>query len=123
MRVVEMLLPGYWEPGQISWPGRRDPMLAIFNRAHMGQPGLVLDPIDCEGLISALSGGWYYPTGRDGQVSRDLPKKPCHPAEDHGDSFCYLLGRSSPEASEQFRNYKPPEVEMEFNPYTGKPYH
>lgn len=94
--VLERLVPGYWEPGQVSWPGRRDPMLAVFNRAAWGQSGILFDPVDCEGLISALSGGWYYPTGRDGQISRDLPKKPCHNAEDQGDSLCYLIGRMQP---------------------------
>ena len=100
-RVVESLIPGYWEPGQVSWPGRRDPMLAVFNRAIWGEPGLLLDPIDCEGLISALSGGWYYPTGRDGQISHDLPRKPNHPHEDYGDSLCYLIGRIAPSKSKE----------------------
>ena len=67
----------------------------------MGQRAYRTITIDCEGLISALSGGWYYPTGRDGQISHDLPRKPNHPHEDYGDSLCYLIGRIAPGKSKE----------------------
>lgn len=57
---------------------------------------LEVDPIDASGLVKALNGGWYYPTGSDGRVSRDKPKKPNHPHEDHGDALCYLLSGMAP---------------------------
>ena len=59
-----------------------------------------------------LSGGWYYPTGRDGQVSRDLPRKPCHSSEDHGDSLCYLIGRIAPDTPK----YAETRVRDQFDP-------
>jgi hypothetical protein len=67
-------------------------MLALFNRAWMGEMALQIDPIEARSLIRALNGGWYYQKDRYGNVARDLPKKN-HPDSDIGDSFCYLLSR------------------------------
>jgi hypothetical protein len=62
--------------------------------------------------MSALSGGWYYPTDRNGNVSRDQPKKPNHlnGAEDLGDSLCYLIGRIAPgQPKYTAPDWKPPD--------------
>src|SRR3990170_2746455 len=96
LRVMRAMLPGVYRPGPVSWPGRRDPMLSVLNRLAQGTAVLQLDPEECVGLIKALNGGWYYPTGPSGAVSRDLPKKPNHPHEDYGDAFCYLIEGMAP---------------------------
>ena len=93
--VLEELLPGFWEGGAVSWEGRKEPMLALFNRAVMGEPALEIDPVDGMPLIRALRGAWYYPKDRLGNVSRDLPKKN-QPHSDIGDGFCYFIGRIAP---------------------------
>lgn len=96
MLVVMEMLPGFWEPGAVSWDGRKGPMLSLLNQAINGDPVLQIDPVDGKPLIQALSGRWYYPKDRLGKVSKDLPKKPNHPWEDLGDSFCYWVGRVAP---------------------------
>lgn len=52
-------------------------------------------------MVRALNGGWHYPTGQDGKVTRDKPKKPNHPHEDYGDALCYLIAGMAPLAEEQ----------------------
>jgi hypothetical protein len=96
LRVMRQMLPGVYRPGPVTWPGRRDPMLAVFNRLAGGLPVLQLDGEACRPLIKALNGGWYYPTSPTGAVTRDLPKKPNHPHEDYGDAFCYLVEGMAP---------------------------
>ena len=94
---METLLPGFWEGGAVSWEGRKNPMLALFNRAVAGEPTLQIDPVDGRPLIQALSGRWHYAQNRLGEVSRDLPVKN-YPWSDIGDAFCYFIGRITPEA-------------------------
>jgi hypothetical protein len=93
VRVLRELLGGPMLPGPTTWPGRRDPMLAVFNRLNpqTGRAVLQLDPVEAALLDRALAGRWYYPIVHGGVVSRDLPKKPNHPWEDLGDAFCYAL--------------------------------
>ena len=97
--TMETLLPGYWEGGAVSWEGRKNPMLALFNRALAGEPTLQIDPVDGRSLIQALNGRWHYAQNRLGEVSRDLPVKN-HPWSDIGDAFCYFIGRITPEAQD-----------------------
>lgn len=93
LRTMRALLPGTYRPGPVDWPGRLNPLLAVLRSRD---PQLEVDPVDGAGLVKALNGGWYYPTGSDGKVSRDKPKKPNHPHEDHGDGLCYLLSGMAP---------------------------
>lgn len=100
MDVIGNMLGGYWEPGPISWEGRKGPMLASFNRVAAGssfEPAVKIDPVDCEILIDALRGAWYYKEDRFGNVSGDKPHKPNHPYEDCGDSYCYMTCAALPE--------------------------
>lgn len=91
----------------------------------------MIDPVDGFPPIKALRGAWYYPTDKFGKVSKDLPKKPNHPHEDIGDSFCYFVGRIAPgnvrrrsgeiEIQTAFNpadihNYDVNEVESDFDP-------
>lgn len=90
-------LGGFFEPGAVSWPGRRDPMLAVFNLGLAGLPVLQIDPgPDTDLLRKALGGRWYYRQNAAGEVMRDLPHKPNHPWEDLGNTFCYLIGGVAP---------------------------
>jgi len=97
LRRIRESLGGDFEPGAVSWPGRRDPMLAAFNMADAGRVGLQIDPgADTELLRKALAGRWYYRQSPTGEIVRDLPHKPNHPWEDLGDAFCYLIGGVAP---------------------------
>lgn len=99
VRVIRKLLGGVIRPGAVSWPGRRDPMLAVMNRLTpgAGRAALQLDPEHCALLDRALSGRWYYVTHpATGQVSREQPKKPNPPWADLGDAFCYLVAGLAP---------------------------
>ncbi len=97
LQRVRESLGGVFEEGATSWPGRRDPMLALFNLAVAGRPVLQIDPgPDTELLRRALSGRWYYRLTAAGDIMKDLPHKPNHPWEDLGDAFCYLIGGLAP---------------------------
>jgi hypothetical protein len=113
LSVLRQVCGGSSYPGAVSWPGRRDPMLALFNRLNpiTGRAMLQLDPEDCRPLIAALNGKWHYPT-IGGVVSRELPAK-THPASDLGDAFAYFVGGALPEP---VLETKPIEVVTEFDP-------
>lgn len=103
LRVMRSLLPGQYRPGPVSWDGRKDPMLALLNAMHQGDPVLQVDPVQARGLVRALDGGWYYAQGPDGGLRKAdtakgsaPPKKPNHPHEDYGDAFCYLVAGLAP---------------------------
>lgn len=100
LRTMQAMVPGIFRPGPVSWAGRLNPMLSLFNAQVYGRAVLEIDR-SCSGLIQALGGGWYYPTGRDGRVTRDLPKKPNHPHEDYGDAFAYLVAGMAPLATRE----------------------
>jgi hypothetical protein len=96
-RVIRELLGGPLREGPVARSPRLEPvtrLLGDFN-GHTGRPTLQIDPVDGAPLIRALRGAWYYPTV-NGKVGRDLPKKPNHPHEDAGDSFCYFVGGIAP---------------------------
>lgn len=94
-KTIRKLLGGHVRPGAVSWPARRDPMLAIFNKmvGTTGKAALQLDPVGCASLIQALSHRWYYRVNpATGAITRDLPMKPNPPWADLGDAFCYWVG-------------------------------
>jgi hypothetical protein len=99
LRTMRAVLPGTYHPGPVSWAGRRDPLLAVL-RSRDPVLEIVAQGAGNAGLIRALNGGWHYPTGIDGRVTRDKPKKPNHPHEDYGDALCYLLAGLAPLAKE-----------------------
>jgi hypothetical protein len=88
--IKDELGGGWYEPGPVRWPNRKDALVSIFNRAH----GVLIEENDftCD-LIRALDGRWYHPKSHQGELKSDLPKKPNHPWEDLGDAFIYLLCR------------------------------
>ncbi len=92
VRVLREVLGGATYPGAVSWPGRRDPTLALFNRLNprTGRAVLQLDSEGCRLLVKALSGRWHYPMVQ-GRVSREVPAK-THPWSDLGDAFAYFVG-------------------------------
>jgi hypothetical protein len=111
-QVLQDALAGYWQPGPVSWEGRKLPLLAILNRSVWGTPALQIDPIEGLPLIRALRGGWYYEKDRYGNVSRDLPKKN-HPHSDLGDALCYMLSRIAPASA--VKNLPPPKFTSVFD--------
>jgi hypothetical protein len=89
--LLRVLLPGYWDMGPVKWDNRKGPVLAAMNKAVAGMPALQIDRNPyTKDLIRSLSGRWFYPRNK-GMISKDLPKKPNHPWEDHGDAFAYML--------------------------------
>jgi hypothetical protein len=116
VRVLRELLGGIVREGPTSWPGRRDPMLAVFNRLNpaTGRPVLQLDPEDAAMLDRALSGRWFYRVVR-GQVSRELPDKR-HPWSDLGDAFAYLVAGAAPTASMSPRRQREVKTNMQWDP-------
>lgn len=106
LRVMRRLLPATYHPGPVDWLGRRDPMLAAFNAMVNGQPLVQIDPA-ASMLLEALDGGWYYPVKATGSRRSDQPKKPNHPAEDAGDSLCYMLAGMRPTKDERERSRGP----------------
>lgn len=109
--TLERLLPGFWFPGPVAWESRKHVLLSALNHHHgPGEVSLQLDPVDAGPLVKALSGRWYYPMDRLGQVRRELPKKPNHPWEDLGDALIYWLWGLTSEAQPP----GPVSVEMAF---------
>ncbi len=97
MKRIRETLGGSVQPGAVTWPARRDPMLAVFNMAHAGRAVLQIDPGPATELLrKALGGRWYYKKTAQGEIVKDLPHKPNHPWEDLGDAFCYLIGGIAP---------------------------
>ncbi len=87
LQRIRDTLGGSFRPGATTWPGRRDPMLAVFNMALAGLPLLQIAPgPDTELLRKALGGRWYYRQTPTGEIMKDLPHKPNHPWEDWGDA-------------------------------------
>lgn len=97
--ILESKLPGLWFPGPVNWDARKHVLLsALHHHVSPGQVSLQIDPIDAKGLMQALGGRWHYAVDRQGQIRRDLPKKPNHPWEDYGDAFIYWLWSLTSEA-------------------------
>ena len=101
--------------GAVSWPGRREPLLALLNMMTGGAPVLQISPSrDTAALRRALRGSWYYPQRPDGSISRDLPQKPNHPWEDLGDAMCYFVGGVAPSRDDR-RDRRPVQIVNEFD--------
>jgi hypothetical protein len=114
--AIESGIGGFVEPIPTKWPPRVAPLMSLLKRRN----ALLIDPIDADPLVKALGGRWYYPMDRFGKVSRDLPKKPNHPAEDIGDAFLALLHRIAPGATKF--DSKPPRTVSGFDPrYVNDP--
>lgn len=114
LRTMQSLLPGRYEPGPVSWPGRLNPMYALLNDNVGGRPVLEVDPT-AKGLVRALDGGWYLATGPDGKLRKDTPKKPNHPHEDYGDAFCYFVCGVHPFARRDREPRQPSKID--FSPF------
>src|SRR6266545_65823 len=94
--VIRRDLRGLIRDGEVSWPGRRDPLLAMLGRLVNGRPALVVSAgPDTELLRQALSGRWHYPRARSGEVLREFPEKD-HPWSDLGDALAYPVAGIAP---------------------------
>lgn len=114
MAILTRELPGHWQPGPITWDGRKDPMLALLNAMHAGEPVLQIDPSHAPGLVKALDAGWYYAEAPGGGLRKAdtasgsaQPKKPNHPHEDYGDAFCYLVAGMAPSRTPKPQGWRP----------------
>ena len=112
LRVMRSLLPGVYQPGPVTWPGRKDPMLALFNSRH---PKLEIADPACKGLIRALNGGWHYKTTVIGDIRKEEPEKN-HPHSDYGDAFAYLVAGMAPGAPPRPVGPRPA-PKVAFDPY------
>jgi hypothetical protein len=108
MATVQALLGGAVREGPVKWPARRDPLLALFNRAVAGRPVLQFSPVEATELVRrACSGGWHYAVDVAGTLrGGDDPKK-THPDSDLGDALTYLVAEVFP-ATGAMRERKPP---------------
>lgn len=97
--TVRRMLGGAIRKGPERWPQRRDPMLALFNRAVAGRPALQISPVeDTELLHRALIGGWHYGTSVGGGLRPAEQPIKSHPDSDLGDAFTYLVAEVMPMA-------------------------
>jgi hypothetical protein len=95
VNVIRELLQCDTEPGPMSWPGRRDPLLTMLAQLNpaTGRARLQINPVGCTELIHALEGGAHYKVV-NGEVARDKPVKN-HPDSDALDSLCYIIANLS----------------------------
>lgn len=97
MGTVQALLGGQVRLGPERWPARRDPLLALFNKATAGRPVLAISPVeDTELLRRALGGGWHYAVDVAGTLRPSDDPKKTHPDSDLGDGFSYLVSEVFP---------------------------
>jgi hypothetical protein len=95
--TVRELLGGSVRRGPERWPARRDPLLALFNRAVAGRPALQISPVDdTELLRRALIGGWHYGTSVSGGLRPAEQPIKSHPDSDLGDALTYLIAEVMP---------------------------
>jgi hypothetical protein len=98
IRVIQSLLGGVLRAGAVSWEGRRDPMLALFNQAVGGAWALQVNPgKDTDLLRRAWDGRWHYATKVTGELRSIQPAKPNPPWADIGDAGCYFIGGVAPQ--------------------------
>jgi hypothetical protein len=97
--TVRQMLGGAIRKGPERWPQRRDPLLAVFNRAVAGRPALQISPgDDTELLRRALVGGWHYGTNVSGGLRPAEQPIKSHPDSDLGDALTYLIAEVMPVA-------------------------
>jgi len=95
--TVRTLLGGSIRLGPVKWPQRRDPLLALFNRAVAGRPALQISPTeDTELLRRALAGMWIYGADASGGLRPAEQPIKSHPWSDLGDSLTYLVAELFP---------------------------
>lgn len=95
--TVKALLGGRVRLGPVRWPARRDPLLALFNRAVAGRPALQISPVeDCELLRRALCGMWRYGQDVAGALRPSEQPVKDHPWSDLGDSLTYVVAELFP---------------------------
>ena len=91
VRSLETMLGTTFEPGEISWPSRRDAVTRLMARPLIeGQPGFLVSP-HLTGLRAALRGGWHYHRSASGMVSETPVKS--HPDSDWGDALGYGMAK------------------------------
>jgi hypothetical protein len=95
--TLRQMLGGAVRKGPERWPDRRDPLLALFNRAVAGRPAFQISPVDdTELLRRALIGGWYYGTSVSGGLRPAEQPLKSHPGSDLGDALTYLVAEVMP---------------------------
>jgi hypothetical protein len=116
---MRRLLMGRYRAGPMHWPPRLNAVLGLMNESVGGVPRLRMDIVQAESAIEALTGGWHYAVGPDGQTLRSGESMPVknHPHSDLGDAFCYLV--CGMEGSKQERQAQRPTIAI---PATGDPW-
>ncbi|MSR15337.1 MAG: hypothetical protein EXR86_12395 [Gammaproteobacteria bacterium] len=96
---IQAQLGGHWQPGPVDWEPRRELLLSSFGLTvpQEFRPALMIDAVDGDPLVQALSTRWHYPMDHDGIATSDKPKQPNHPWEDLGSAYCYWLYIAVPE--------------------------
>jgi hypothetical protein len=95
--TVKALLGGRVTFGPVRWPARRDPLLALFNRAVAGRPALQISPgEDTELVRRALCGMWRYGQDVSGGLRPSEQPVKDHPWSDLGDALTYVVAELFP---------------------------
>lgn len=95
LRRITNVLLGELAEGPTSWTERKE---ALDNALDPTRRILEIeDSADTELLLDALGGKWDYAVTAAGAMRADKPRKPNHPWEDLGDTFCYLMRKLLPE--------------------------
>ena len=64
----------FFEPGPSTWDHVQGGMLSALRATIGGEPQVLLDPVHCKMLISALKGGWHKPVLKAGSSGPCLSK-------------------------------------------------
>ncbi|MGH7645237.1 MAG: hypothetical protein ACREMR_06595 [Gemmatimonadales bacterium] len=93
--------------GPVRWAQRRDPLLALFNRAVAGRPALHIAPTeDTELLRRALAGMWIYGADASGGLRPAEQPIKSHPWSDLGDALTYLVAELFPTTGRSWERAK-----------------
>lgn len=122
--TVKALLGGVVRFGPVKWAHRRDPLLALFNKAVAGRPALQISPVeDTELLRRALAGMWRYGADVAGGLRPSEQPIKDHPWSDLGDALTYLVAELFPVMPRDRREGPLKPSRTQFNPLDALAHH
>ena len=88
----------FFEPGPSTWVMIKDGMLSALRMTIGGEPGVLIDPVHCKPLISALKGAWHHPMNKSGVVNFQTAQKTesSHIGDCFANACCVLTAYNPP---------------------------